>query len=74
MAMRLIPTSYRCDCGHESHFCENTVKELEAKSLRKKQCLVDSDREAEHRIEFSGGEAAAVLCPHLGRRKITGWE
>ena len=74
MAVRLIPSSYRCDCGHESHFCENTVDELRAKSRRKKQLLADSDREVEHTIEFSDGEAVAVLCPRLGRRRITGWE
>ena len=74
MAVHLIPSSYRCDCGHESHFCENTVGELRAKSRRKKQLLADSDREVEHTIEFSDGEAVAVLCPRLGRRKITSWE
>ena len=24
----LYPSSFRCDCGHESHLCENTVREL----------------------------------------------
>jgi len=42
-------------------------------SHKGKQHLADSARE-EHTIEFSGGEAVAVLCPRLGRRKITGWE
>ena len=42
-------------------------------SHKRKQHLDDSTKE-EHTIEFSGGKAEAVLCPRLGRKKITGWE
>jgi hypothetical protein len=49
------------------------VNELSAKSRKKKQHLMDSEKE-EHAIEFSGGQAVAVICPRLGRKKITGWE
>ena len=66
MALHLVPLSYCCDCRHESDFCENTVNEISAN-------LADSTKD-EHTIEFSGGEAVAVLCPPLGRMKITGWE
>ena len=69
MAVHLFPSSYRCDCGHESDFFENTIKEISAMSRKRKQHLADST-EDEHTIEFSGGEAVAVLCPRLGRRKI----
>ncbi len=73
MAVELYPSSYRCDCGHQSDFCENTVREISEKSKKKKQVLGDSG-EPEHCIESYGGEAVAVLRPKLGRRKITGWE
>ncbi len=73
MAVHLFPSSYRCDCGHESHFFENTIKEMSEKSRKKKQRLLDSEKD-EHTIEFSGGQAVVVVCPRLGRRKITGWE
>ncbi len=74
MARLLIPSSFECDCGHQSHFCESTVRDMEADSLRrrKRMCLLDSERN-EHSIEFENGEATAVICPKLGRRKITGW-
>jgi len=73
MAVRLIPSSYRCDCGHHSDFCENTAEEISAMSHKRKQHAADSTKE-EHTIEFSDGKAVAVLRPRLGRRKITGWE
>lgn len=69
MAELLFPSSYRCDCGHESHFSEGTVRELARMSLRKRQYLADSEPD-EHGIEFSRGRAVAVICPHLGRREI----
>jgi hypothetical protein len=73
MAVELFPSSYRCDCGHHSDFCENTVRELSEMSKRKKQVLADSSEPA-HCIEFSRGKPVAVICPKLGRRKITRWE
>ncbi len=27
MPKEIFPSSYVCDCGHESHFFENTVKD-----------------------------------------------
>ena len=74
MATKLIPSSFECDCGHKSHFFENTVREMERSSARRGKVmhLLDSANE-EHAIEFSKGRATAVMCPKLGRREITGW-
>ena len=65
----LYPSSYRCDCGHESDFSESTVQEMERKSRRKRQHLMDSSRD-EHMIEFWEETAVAVICPRLGRWEI----
>jgi hypothetical protein len=73
MALHLFPSSYRCDCGHQSDFCVNTIKEISQMSRKRKQHLADSTNE-EHTIEFSDGKAVVVLCPRLGRRRIMGWE
>jgi hypothetical protein len=74
MARRVVPSSFECDCGHQSHFGEGTVREMEAYSGRrhKPMLLLDSEAE-EHAIEFEGGVATAVICPKQGRRKIMGW-
>ena len=71
MALRVFPSSYRCDCGHESHFSDSTIRELEQKSRQKRRLLLDSAEE-EHGIEFELGRAAVGICPRLGRCKITG--
>jgi hypothetical protein len=74
MARLLIPSSFECDCGHQSHFCEGTVREMEAGSRRGRKVIHLLDSEAdEHAIEFRNGRAMAVICPKLGRRKIMGW-
>ena len=74
MARSMVPSSCECDCGHQSHFCEGTVCNMEAESRRrhKRMLLLDSEAE-EHAIEFEGGVAIAVICPKQGRRKIMGW-
>lgn len=74
MALLHIPSSYECDCGHVSHFFENTVRQMEALSQRKRkpQRLLDSEL-VEHAIEFTAGKATAVICPERGRCEITGW-
>ena len=74
MARRLIPSSFECDCGHQIHFFERTVREMEIDSWRrgKPQVIIDSDDD-KHRVEFTAGQATAVICPELGRCKITGW-
>jgi len=73
MATILFPSSFRCDCGHESHFCERTIREIKIMSRRKPRALICSE-EPKHEIEFDGGEAVTILCPEMGRRAITGTE
>jgi hypothetical protein len=73
MAIELIPSSFRCDCGHESDFFENTVREIEKMSKNKRVDLGDGE-EAEHTIVFYKGKAVEIKCPKLGICKITGWE
>jgi hypothetical protein len=63
MAKEIYPSSYKCDCGHQSDFCENTVREAKAMSYKKKIYLVDSERE-EHTIVFYKGEMVEILCPN----------
>jgi len=74
MAQRMVPSSFECDCGHQSHFGDSTVREMEEDSRRrqKRMLLLDSELE-EHAIEFEEGQATTVICPKLGRRQITGW-
>jgi hypothetical protein len=73
MAIEIFPSSYRCDCGHESDFFENTVREMEKMSKKKRVRLGDS-AEDEHTIVFYKGEAVEILCPKLGKCAITGSE
>jgi hypothetical protein len=73
MAIELIPSSFRCDCGHESDFFEDTVREMEKMSKNKKVELGDAE-EAEHTVVFYKGKAVEIKCPKLGICKITGWE
>src|SRR5439155_12941920 len=74
MARRLIPSSFECDCGHQSHFCEGTVREMELNSRRRKRPMLLLDSEVvEHAVEFSNGQAIAIICPQLGHDPITGW-
>jgi hypothetical protein len=71
VARHLYPSSFECDCGHQSHFFENTVREVAADSLRRRKTvkLLDSERE-KHAVEFVKGRPVAVHCPKLGRCKI----
>ena len=75
MALRRVPSSFICDCGHQSHFAEGTVSEMMADSLRRRKpmLLLDSERD-EHAVEFLRGKTTAMICPKLGRRPITGWD
>lgn len=62
MPKELFPSSYECDCGHMSHFFENTIREMKAKSYRKEIRLLDSEQE-EHTIVFYKGEFKDIICP-----------
>ena len=72
MAKLLYPSSFECDCGHQSHFFENMIRGMKVASRRKRRPtrLLDSEK-LEHEIEFVDGRPVAMICPKLGRRKIT---
>jgi hypothetical protein len=65
MVEEIYPSSYLCDCGHESHFFENTVREAKAASKKMEIRLGDSHTN-EHTIVFSRGEAVSIQCPERG--------
>ena len=74
MAIENFPSSFRCDCGHESDFFEDTVEEMAMMSKRKRVHLGDGDRDEEddeHTIVFYKGEAIEIICPKLGTCAIT---
>jgi len=73
MAIHLIPASYRCDCGHVSHFTERVVREMRETGRRKPARILDSERD-QHAVEFTREGAVAVICPTRGRCPITGRE
>jgi hypothetical protein len=62
MLKEIFPSSYECDCGHQAHFFENTIREMKAMSLKKKIYLGDSAPD-EHTIVFYKGEMVDVICP-----------
>src|SRR5262249_34434150 len=59
-------SSYECDCGHQSHFSENTIREARTKSRKREIHLGDSEVD-EHTIIFFKGEVVSLLCPGRGR-------
>jgi len=71
MAKEMFPSSYKCDCGNESDFGENTVNEMKSMSKNKRVSLVDDH---EHTIIFHKEEAIEIICPKLGKCKITSYE
>ena len=70
MATELFPSSFRCDCGHELDFSENTVQSMKKMSKKKRVRLGDE----KHTIVFYRGEAIEIHCPKLGTCKITDFE
>ncbi len=70
MAIKLIPSSFQCDCGHESDFFENTVRDMERMSKIKRVRLGDGEKTG-HTIVFYKGKAIEIICPKLGICKIT---
>ena len=62
MPKEIFPSSYVCDCGHESHFFENTVKEMKSRSWKRKVHLGDSSPN-EHTIVFYRGKMVQIICP-----------
>src|SRR5438128_10487523 len=59
MPKEIFPSSFECDCGHQSDFFENTVREMKAMSQKKKVYLADAAPE-EHTIVFYRGKMVAT--------------
>jgi hypothetical protein len=51
-----------CDCGHRSHFFENTIRDIKAMSRKKRVRLGDSTPD-EHISVFYKGEMVDIICP-----------
>jgi hypothetical protein len=65
MLKEIFPSSCECDCGHQSHLSENTIKEMNAMSLKKKRLQYVCDSEDErHFIVFYQGKMVDKDCPH----------
>ena len=62
MPKEIFPSSFECDCGHQSDFAERIVRDLRAMSQKKKVYLSDSTPE-EHTIVFYRGKLLEVQCP-----------
>ena len=62
MPKEVFPSSYLRDCGHQSDFFENTIREVKAMSHRRRTNLKGSERD-EHTIVFCRGEMVEVICP-----------
>ena len=62
MPKEIFPSSFQCDCGHQSDFAERIVRDLRAMSQKKKVYLADSAPE-EHTIVFYRGKLVEIQCP-----------
>ena len=58
----IYPSSYLCDCGHQSDFSENTISEVKAMSHKRKVYLGDAMPD-EHTIVFYKGKMVDIICP-----------
>jgi len=63
----LYPSSYECDCCHQSHFFWNTVLECKQKSQKKPVYLGDADAE-EDTIVFEKGEMTEIPLSKIPAR------
>ncbi len=70
MAVEIFPSSFRCDCGQELDFFENTIRDMKKMSKNKRVRLGEEN----HTIVFYKGEAIEVHCPKLKKCKITDTE
>lgn len=66
MAKELFSSSFKCDCGQESHFFENTIRDMKIMSKKKKVRLSDSEKN-EHTIVFHKGKAIEIECSEKGK-------
>jgi len=62
MPEEIFPSSYLCDCGHQSDFCENTIREAKSMSFKKRIYLGDSEKE-DQTIVFYKGKMVDIICP-----------
>jgi hypothetical protein len=70
MPRELFPSSFECDCGHQSHFFENSIKEMKAMSYKKRVRLGDAAPD-EHIIVFYQGKMEDIICPHYKAKKTS---
>ena len=70
MPKEIFPSSFECDCGHQSDFFENTIRDMKAMSHKKKVYLADSAPE-EHTIVFHKGEMVEIQCPKQPQSRET---
>src|SRR6266568_9002529 len=70
MPKEIFPSSFVCDCGHQSDFFENTIREMKAMSQKKKVYLADSAPE-EHTIVFYRGKLVEIQCPKQAQSSET---
>ena len=62
MPKEIFPSSFACDCGHQSDFAERIVREMRARSQQKKVYLRDAAPE-EHTIVLYRGKLVEIQCP-----------
>jgi hypothetical protein len=70
MPKEIFPSSFECDCGHQSDFSERTVRDMKAMSQKKKVYLADSAPE-EHTIVFYRGKMVEIQCPKQPQSRDT---
>jgi hypothetical protein len=61
MPQEIYPSLYVCDCGYRCDFSENTVREIKAASMKRRQALIADD--GQHEVIFDRGSMVAVRCP-----------
>src|SRR5215831_19690803 len=70
MPKEIFPSSFECDCGHQSDFFGHTVREMKAMSQKKKVYLADAAPE-EHTIVFYQGKMVEIQCPKQSQSSDT---
>jgi hypothetical protein len=63
VAKEILPSSFVCGCGSESHFFENTIREMKQMSKKKRAKLCGDHG---HSIVFNKGKAIEIHCPKEG--------
>src|SRR5215475_371733 len=62
MPKEIFPSSFECDCRHQSDFFKNTIREMKAMSQKKKVYLTNSAPK-KHTIVFYRGKMVEIQCP-----------